>query len=57
MHSASGGQFGKPTQRPKAKKPADTRKEDHGALAGESGERRAYTGGRGPIGGDKAAKR
>ncbi len=27
---------------------------DHGALAGDSGPRTAYTGGRGPIGGEPA---
>jgi len=50
-YSASGGQFGREQQRPAAKKATGTTRADHGALAGESGERRAYTGGRGPIGG------
>jgi hypothetical protein len=49
MHSASGGQFGKPTQRPAAAGNTGTRRMDHGALAGESGERTSYTGGKGPI--------
>jgi hypothetical protein len=49
MHSASGGQFGKPTQRPAPASNTGTRRMDHGALAGDSGERVSYTGGKGPI--------
>jgi hypothetical protein len=48
-HSASGGKFGKATQRPGPAGNTGTRRMDHGALAGESGERPGYMGGKGPI--------
>lgn len=48
-HSASGGKFGKPTQRPGPAGNTGTRRMDHGALAGDSGPRTSYTGGRGPV--------
>jgi hypothetical protein len=48
-HSASGGKFGKPTQRPAAASNTGTRRMDHGALAGDPGSRTRYSGGKGPV--------
>jgi hypothetical protein len=47
--SASGGKFGKPTQRAAASRPSGTRTADAGALAGDSRPRTGYSGGKGPI--------
>jgi hypothetical protein len=48
-HSASGGKFGKPSKVPTAKDESYRTRMDAGALAGESGGRDSYTGGRGKI--------
>lgn len=48
-HSASGGKFGKPTQRPARASNTGTRTADAGALAGTPKTRTSYQGGKGPV--------
>jgi hypothetical protein len=48
-HSASGGKFGKLSKVPAGKNESSRMREDHGALAGDSGPRPSYSGGKGPI--------
>jgi hypothetical protein len=48
-NSASGGKFGKLSRVPAGKNESSRTRADHGALAGESGGRDSYTGGKGPI--------
>jgi hypothetical protein len=48
-HSATGGAHGKPSKVPVGKTEGYRSREDAGALAGESGPRDSYTGGRGSI--------
>jgi hypothetical protein len=47
MHSASGGKFGKPQQRPGPASNTGTRRMYNGALAGDSGPRTSCSGGKG----------
>jgi hypothetical protein len=48
-HSSSGGSHGKPSKVPAGKNESYRTRMDAGALAGESGGRDSYTGGRGKI--------